>query len=307
MANSRFTDNPFRDPNLPPEQRDNLDRRNAALRYYYRTGDPGPAREFGFDLTDRREIVTNVWVIRSHYGKYTSHFVDGAYVGAGWLREDDLSDFKTDVNTKDELTEMYRQAHPDHSPRVRGANVGMLWLFLTMRVGDYVITPCSDSQWLYYGRVVDLPYYFAPNHSDGCPFPHRRPVAWSGRRINRSEFSYTFQNTLKFAGKTAFHVNHHEEFVDKIAQGVATPKYTKGEVCDRGEKIYAEKIKVLLEPQENGKFIVIDIESGDYEIDEEMLMASFRLRERRPDSVRYGGRVGYDSAYHIGWRPGLIQ
>ena len=241
--------------------------------------------------------MTNVWVIRSNNGKYTGHFVDGAYVGAGWLLENDLSG----VKTKDELVAMYRQAHPEQSPQVVGAYVGTLWLFLQLEVGDYVITPCSDSQWLYYGIVVDAPYYYAPNHPDGCYIPHRRPVAWARRRINRSEFSDAFQNTMK-AQKTAFRVKHHAEFLDKVAQqkAAATAKYGKGEVSHRGKKIYAEQIKALLEPQENGKFIVIDIESGDYEIDEEMLVASFRLRERRPDSVRYGGRVGYDSAYHIG-------
>ena len=82
---------------------------------------------------------------------------------------------------------------------------------------------------------------------------------------------------------------------------MAKPKYSIDEVCARGEKIYEERIKSLVEPQENGKFIVIDIESGDYELDDEMLVASDRLRERRPDSVEYGGMVGYDSAYQIGW------
>ena len=75
--------------------------------------------------------------------------------------------------------------------------------------------------------------------------------------------------------------------------------YTKKEVCDRGEKIYQEQIKPLVEPQEKGKFVVIDILSGDYEIAPEHLTASRRLRERRPDSVRYAGRVGYPSAYHF--------
>ncbi len=45
---SRFSDNPFRDPNMPKEQQEYLDRRNAAMRYYYETGDPEPLAEFGF-------------------------------------------------------------------------------------------------------------------------------------------------------------------------------------------------------------------------------------------------------------------
>ena len=54
QATSRFTDNPFRDPNLPPDKVAYLDKRNAALRHWRETGDPGPAQEFGFNLPDRR-------------------------------------------------------------------------------------------------------------------------------------------------------------------------------------------------------------------------------------------------------------
>ena len=243
--------------------------------------------------------MADVWVIRSHYGKYAGHFVDGAYVGAGWLLENDLSK----VKTKDELKAIYRQAHPDQSPQEAGSIVGQLRLFVEMGVGDYVVTPCSDSQWLYYGRVFDLPYYYAPNDRDGCPFPHRRPVSWAGRRINLSEFSEGFQRALKFTQKTAFRVKQSEEFISKVTQRVfPTPKYSKEEISERAKKIYAEQIKALVEPEENGKFIVIDIESGDYEIHEKGLVASRRLRERRPDSVGFVGRVGYETAYHIGGR-----
>ena len=247
--------------------------------------------------------MTNVWVIRSEHGKYTEQFVDGAYVGAGWLREHDLSE----VKTKNELRSMYRQAYPDQSPQVVGANVGQLWLFLQMAAGDYVITPCSDSQWLYYGRVVDLSYYYAPNDPDGCWFPHRRPVVWNRERINRSEFSDAFQKTLKFTAKTAFHVEHHQEFFEittqKAVQDATPPKYSHEEVRDRGKNIYEERIKPQVEPHEYGKFIVIDVDSGDFEIDSKILVASRRIRERRPDSVLYRAKVGLGAAYRMGWRP----
>ena len=75
--------------------------------------------------------------------------------------------------------------------------------------------------------------------------------------------------------------------------------YTKEEVVARGKEIYRKQIQALVEPQEKGKFVVIDIESGDYEIHEEHVTASKRLRERRPDSACYAGRVGYPSAYHF--------
>ena len=75
--------------------------------------------------------------------------------------------------------------------------------------------------------------------------------------------------------------------------------YTKAEIVARGKEIYQEQIQPLVEPQEKGKFVVIDIESEDYEIDPEHMAATRRLKERRPDSVRYLGRIGYPAAFHF--------
>ncbi len=46
-ANNRFSDNPFRDPNLTPEQVERIEARNKALRIFRETGDKGPAIEAG--------------------------------------------------------------------------------------------------------------------------------------------------------------------------------------------------------------------------------------------------------------------
>lgn len=75
--------------------------------------------------------------------------------------------------------------------------------------------------------------------------------------------------------------------------------YQLGEVTDLAKEIYREKIKPLVEPQEKGKFIAIDVESGDYEIDAELVDAFDRLHQRRPDAVAYGGRIGYPTTYNL--------
>ena len=50
-------------------------------------------------------------------------------------------------------------------------------------------------------------------------------------------------------------------------------------VADKGERIYAETIKPLIDfERERGKFVVIDVDSGDYEIDKRDAEASRRLR-----------------------------
>ncbi len=79
-------------------------------------------------------------------------------------------------------------------------------------------------------------------------------------------------------------------------------KYPPGEISRRGKEIYQKKIKQLVEPQEKGKFIVIDVESDDYEVDDEATVASDRLRQRRPEAIGFLGKVGYRAAYSLGGR-----
>ena len=75
--------------------------------------------------------------------------------------------------------------------------------------------------------------------------------------------------------------------------------YQPGEVTELAKAIYQEKIKHLVEPAENGKYIVIDAESGDYEIDRQIIAAADRLYERRPNAAAYAGRVGYPTTYDL--------
>ena len=76
--------------------------------------------------------------------------------------------------------------------------------------------------------------------------------------------------------------------------------YQPGEIGALGQKIYQEQIKPLVYPAEKGKFLIIDVESGDYELDEKAIVASKRLRQRRPDAVNFGMKVGYVAAFHFG-------
>ena len=78
--------------------------------------------------------------------------------------------------------------------------------------------------------------------------------------------------------------------------------YQPGEIAARGEKIYQERIKSLVYPAEKGKYLTIDVESGDYELDEDALTSFQRLRQRRPAAVSFGMKVGYVASLHLGGR-----
>jgi hypothetical protein len=72
------------------------------------------------------------------------------------------------------------------------------------------------------------------------------------------------------------------------------------EIAHRGQAIYAEKIRDKVEPAHKGKALVLDIKSGDYEIDADEDAACDRIEARRPDGVFYLMRVGYPASLFIG-------
>ena len=77
--------------------------------------------------------------------------------------------------------------------------------------------------------------------------------------------------------------------------------YGPGEITTLGEAIYREQIQPRVGSVEKGKFVVIDVETGDFEVDADDATATRRLLKRRPDAVTYGVRVGHRAAYrHAG-------
>jgi len=76
--------------------------------------------------------------------------------------------------------------------------------------------------------------------------------------------------------------------------------YSKDEIAARGKQIYENQLKSKLEPNNIGKFLVIDIETGEYEIDDDDLKASLRAYEKKPDGARFGMRIGYRTSGTLG-------
>lgn len=72
------------------------------------------------------------------------------------------------------------------------------------------------------------------------------------------------------------------------------------EIAKRAEELDEQNIRAHVEDAYKGKIIVIDIDSGDYEIDEFSLPAAHRLKAKHPDATLYALRIGYDAVYTLG-------
>jgi hypothetical protein len=85
------------------------------------------------------------------------------------------------------------------------------------------------------------------------------------------------------------------------------PRYPKEEFARRGDEIYNRGIRPLVENEENkGKFVLIDIETGAWEMDADEIAVTRKLEARLPDPQAWMVRVGYPYVHKIGggksWR-----
>ena len=78
------------------------------------------------------------------------------------------------------------------------------------------------------------------------------------------------------------------------------PRFTNEEIARRGEQIYTTRLRDRLEKQNLGQVVIIDIETGDYEIGEDSLAANNRALAKRPEAALYGIRVGSAFVESIG-------
>ncbi len=72
------------------------------------------------------------------------------------------------------------------------------------------------------------------------------------------------------------------------------------EMSRLGTELYEREIRPRLRPEDNDKFVAIDVVSGDFEIDPNDFSAVTKLRTRRPEGEFWLARVGQPAAYRMG-------
>jgi len=76
---------------------------------------------------------------------------------------------------------------------------------------------------------------------------------------------------------------------------------SREEIGRRGEALYEQNIRSRVETAKNiGKMVVIDVETGDFEVDELGLEAARHLQSKHPNAALYGKRIGYDVSEALG-------
>ena len=85
------------------------------------------------------------------------------------------------------------------------------------------------------------------------------------------------------------------------------PRFTNEEIVRRGEEIYGDRLREQFEKIYHDKIVIIDIETGEYEIDDDALKASNRALAKHPGAAIYGLRVGSRYIYEFSGNRGTVK
>lgn len=77
------------------------------------------------------------------------------------------------------------------------------------------------------------------------------------------------------------------------------PRLSREDLARRGEEVYAQQVRPALRPEDDGKFVALDVESGAFEVDEDDHAALSRLHARIPGAQAWLMRAGHPAAYKL--------
>ena len=83
---------------------------------------------------------------------------------------------------------------------------------------------------------------------------------------------------------------------------VRQPRYSKEEFARRGDEIYQCQVRAQVEDGNHGKIVAIDIETGAFEVADDLLAASKRLLAKVADPQTWFIRIGHPAVDHFGAR-----
>jgi hypothetical protein len=85
------------------------------------------------------------------------------------------------------------------------------------------------------------------------------------------------------------------------------PRYSPEEHARLGSEMYERDVRARVEAEHRGRIVAIDVDSGDFELDDEGLPAAKRLLARRPAAQLWCVRIGYPAVHRFGLRATAVQ
>lgn len=124
-------------------------------------------------------------ILPGRRNRYAQDCRDGNFVGADFKVSQSLEPYLSLPNEAfvENVRPLFMKSHPDKSKISAGLACGTLYtVAVTMKEGDIVL--CRNQDGNYWIGEITGGYHYADNSE---PLPHRRPVRWLERTLDKEE------------------------------------------------------------------------------------------------------------------------
>lgn len=142
------------------------------------------------------------------------------YIGVGFGINQDLTNKLPDEwrDFNKEFAPKYLKLHPEKSRIAAGLACGALWTVSKgIKVGDIVLSPDGEGHF-HVGEVAGEYYY-----RSGSLLPHRRPIKWLDKTIERATLPDTTRKAIGVQG-TYRDITSQAETLERLLDGVSSTK-----------------------------------------------------------------------------------
>lgn len=153
---------------------------------------------------------------------YSAECLAGKFIGVDFdIYQDLTSLLPEDWRTfNKQFIPVFLSANPHKSKVAAGLACGMLWsLSMGLKQGDLVL--CPDGEGRYSVGEVAGPYQYQPETN----LPHRRPVHWLDKKIDRSDMTPELQRSTAATG-TLINIDRYGEEIERLLGGVTAQTIT---------------------------------------------------------------------------------
>ena len=122
------------------------------------------------------------------------------------------------------------------------------------------------------------------------------------RKTLRARYSGDF---LKFQREVEEKLNHlienpNEPRILEVEDSIAFRRSPLGRMEELSDDFMKQRVQPTLQAQDHGKFVALDVNTGEFEIDEDDYTAVARLRLRKPNADMWLARAGFPTTCRIG-------
>lgn len=136
----------------------------------------------------------SLWKIQAGIFEQQESAINDCVLAVGWKDVPDLSD----VDSRDELSRLYRRLHPEKSIQHVTNVVAQLWAIrASIQVDDWVVVPLKSQQAFAIGKISSG-YEYRKDLGDNIR--HTRRVRWVSKSMPRGDFDqdllYSFRAAM---------------------------------------------------------------------------------------------------------------